>query len=126
MESPKIDTPTSSGSDFRANVFPGCRIFSEPEWLSLAGSLRLSERELEIVQRIFDDQTQAAAASQLGISPHTVHTYLERLYRKLDVNTRCAAVIRVLAEYLRQHPGSRVAAVDDTHAAHSRGPRAAP
>lgn len=121
MESSKTGTSTSSGPASRANVFPGRRIFSDRAWLSLARSLRLSDRELEIVQCIFDDQSQAATARQLGISPHTVHTHLERLYRKLNVSTRCAAVILVFAEYLSQHSGSGLPGVHGTRAAHSRG-----
>ena len=67
------------------------------------------ERGLEIVQCIFDDRTEAGMARQLGISAHTIHTHLERLYRKLGVSTRCAAVVCVFVEYFKQHPTARAA-----------------
>ena len=41
---------------------------------------------------------ELAIASDLGISQHTVHTYLERVYRKLAVGSRVALVVRVMAE----------------------------
>lgn len=79
----------------------GRNILSPGEWKTLSGTLELSRREAEIVQCLFDDETEAAVAMELGISPHTVHTHLERLYRKLGVASRCAAVVRVFGEYLR-------------------------
>ena len=39
---------------------------------------------------------------KVSISTHTVCTHLGRLYRKLEVTSRCAAVVRVFAEYLNQ------------------------
>lgn len=77
----------------------GRQVLSPAEWASIAGALRLSPRELDVVQCIFDDHTEAAMARQLAISVHTVHTHVERLYRKLGVSTRCGAAIRVFAEY---------------------------
>ncbi len=77
----------------------GRQVLSPAEWALIAGALRLSPRELDVVQCIFDDHTEAAMARRLAISVHTVHTHLERLYRKLGVSTRCGAAIRVFAEY---------------------------
>jgi DNA-binding CsgD family transcriptional regulator len=63
-------------------------------------SLYLSAQQLQIVQGIFDDQTEAAIANDLKISPHTIHTYCERLYRKLGVTGRVRLTLRVIDEYL--------------------------
>ena len=54
-------------------------------WKVIANSLRISDRELQIIQGIFDDRKEFAIADELTISVHTVHTHLERLYRKLGV-----------------------------------------
>ena len=102
--SPRSGPGTSIGSGS-----PGRSIFSDRQWLSLAGSLQLSDRELEIIQCIFDDDTEAGMARELGISAHTIHTHLERLYRKLGVASRCAAVVSVFVEYFNQHPARRAA-----------------
>ena len=102
-----VNSSASSGpKTSRANARPGRSVLSKRQWLSLARALPLSERELEIVQCIFDDHTGPAMARQLGISVHTINTHMERLYRQLGVNTRSAAVVCVFAEHLNQHsPG---------------------
>jgi DNA-binding CsgD family transcriptional regulator len=56
------------------------------------------------MQAVFDDQKETAIAANLGISTHTVHTHLERLYRKLRVSSRVSLVVRVVAEYLSNPP----------------------
>jgi len=55
---------------------------------------------LQIIQGIFDDKKEFAIAAELTISVHTVHTHLERLYRKLGVRTRIGLILCILAEYL--------------------------
>lgn len=77
-------------------------LFSDEEWDAISDSLRLCPRELQVVQGIFADQTKRQIASLLRISHHTIHTYLIRIYRKLDVNSRCELLLEVFAEYRRQ------------------------
>jgi DNA-binding CsgD family transcriptional regulator len=78
----------------------GRTLLSDDQWRLMRLSLRLSARELQIVQCIFDGQIEAAIALRLGISAHTVHTYMRRLYRKLGVRDRCELLVRVFAAYL--------------------------
>ncbi len=81
---------------------PGGReVLTISQWTAVGLSLRLSPRELQIAQSVFDDQKEAAIADDLGISAHTVHTHLERLYRKIGVHGRTTMAVRVLAEHLR-------------------------
>jgi DNA-binding NarL/FixJ family response regulator len=82
-------------------------MFSDSIWRLLAGSLELSQREFQILQAVFDDQKESAIAANLGISSHTVHTHLERLYRKLGVTSRVTLVSRVFVEYLWLEEGHR-------------------
>ena len=79
----------------------GSTMFSEQAWAELTRSLTLSPRELQIVRSIFDGRTEFAAASDIGISPHTVHTYIERLHRKLAVPDRVGLILRVTDEFLK-------------------------
>jgi DNA-binding CsgD family transcriptional regulator len=67
----------------------------------------LSERERQIAEAVFDDQKESVIAVHLGISSHTVHTHLERLYRKLGVTSRVTLVSRVFVEYLWLQEGHR-------------------
>jgi DNA-binding CsgD family transcriptional regulator len=69
-------------------------------WSLLGDSLRLSERELQIVQGIFEDKKQESIAFSLGISPHSVNTYIQRIYGKLRIGSRPQLIVRVMSEYL--------------------------
>jgi DNA-binding NarL/FixJ family response regulator len=52
----------------------------------------LSKRETEILQKVAYGATTKAVADDLGISPHTVKTHLERIFEKLGANDRAQAV----------------------------------
>ena len=79
-------------------------ILSYDAWKVIAKSLRISDRELQIIQGIFDDRKEFAIADELKISMHTVHTHLERLYRKLGVSSRAGLILCILSEYLSSFP----------------------
>jgi DNA-binding CsgD family transcriptional regulator len=78
----------------------GAVMFSKKAWDEIARSLKLSERELQIIKDIFDDRTEFAIAAHYGVSPHTIHTYCGRLYHKLAVTDRLKLVLRVTDEFL--------------------------
>ncbi len=78
----------------------GSDVFTVNEWQSLAEELHLSGRELQIVRHIFDDEKESMIARHLGMSPHTVHTHIGRLYRKLDTGSRCGLILRVFRRHL--------------------------
>jgi len=52
----------------------------------------LSKRETEILQKVAYGATTKSVADELGISPHTVKTHLERIFEKLGANDRAQAV----------------------------------
>ena len=76
-------------------------------WHSVGESLHLSSRELQIVRGIFDGGCEASIARDLDLSSHTIHSHLDRLYRKLHVSNRCALAVRIFSEYLTLHPPDR-------------------
>lgn len=79
------------------NGSPGRALLTRAEWDAAESALHLSGREREIAEAVFDDRTESAIARDLGISPHTVHTHVERLYRKLSVASRTQLVLRMVA-----------------------------
>lgn len=88
-------------------------LFTADEWLSLGSWLGISERELEVLQAVCDNLKDWAIAERLAISTHTVRTHLERLFRKLGVNTRTGLVVCAFKTYRRRLCGeSRRPAVD--------------
>lgn len=76
------------------------RLLPESTWQHIFASLKLSQREIEVVRCILEDIPEHRIADRLGISRHTVHTYTERLYRKLGVSSRVELTVRVFASFL--------------------------
>lgn len=100
-----MKTKTSKAETWRER---GSKILSEPAWAAVGGSLHLSKRHMEVVKGVFDNEKEAAIADDLGISQHTVHTHLDRIYEKLGVCSRQGLVQSILGEFLHltADPGS--------------------
>jgi DNA-binding CsgD family transcriptional regulator len=83
----------------------GSALFTAAEWYCLRVAFQLSRREIEMVQGVFDDRKDEQIAHRLAISRHTVNTYLQRLYKKLRVNSRPQLILKVVSEYLTHVAG---------------------
>ena len=57
----------------------------------------LSERETQILRCISEGGSNKEVARQLGISPSTVRTHVESMFRKLHCTTRAAATLKALS-----------------------------
>jgi DNA-binding CsgD family transcriptional regulator len=77
-----------------------CQFLSPQAWAVVGRALSLSDRELQITRCIFADCKENVIAQHLGVSPHTIHTHGERLYRKLGVTSRVDLVVRVVDVFL--------------------------
>lgn len=82
---------TSKGIDCGSSISP-------QGWRELADSIGLSRREVAVVQGVLADLHDGKIAATLGLSQHTVHTYLKRIRAKLGVSSRVRLVERILAE----------------------------
>jgi len=71
---------------------------AQPAPVDLQG---LTPREAEVLQWVAAGKTDRDIAAILGISPRTVHKHLERVYEKLGVETRTAAVMRAMGRGLQ-------------------------
>jgi len=60
-------------------------------------SLGLSRREAEVLVWVAEGKTNPEVALILGLSPRTVQTYVDRIFRKLGVETRTAAAAAAFA-----------------------------
>lgn len=85
-------------------------LVSARQWESISLALGLSSREFDVVRCVFDGRNELSIAHQLDISAHTVHTHLDRLYRKLGVTTRSELILRIFAAYVTMGRRRRVVA----------------
>ena len=60
----------------------------------------LSQRELEVLRQISLGASNKEAARALNISPSTVRTHVESVFRKLECSTRAAATLKALTSGL--------------------------
>ncbi len=60
----------------------------------------LSAREREVLQLVVDGLLKKEIAQQMGLSIHTVDSYLRRIYEKMHVQSRSGAVTKALRERL--------------------------
>jgi DNA-binding NarL/FixJ family response regulator len=63
---------------------------------SISPSENLSQREQEVLECLSQGFLYKEIAEKLGISYETVHTYIRRIYEKLQVRTRTEAVAKFL------------------------------
>ena len=59
-------------------------------------AVRLTAREADVLRLIARGLTYAQVAEQLGMSAHTVTSHVKNAYRKLDVHSGPAAVMRAI------------------------------
>jgi len=62
----------------------------------IKSAVRLTNRELDVIRLIARGCTYGQAAARLGVSLHTVTTHIKNCYRKLDVHSGAAAVMRAV------------------------------
>lgn len=67
----------------------------------------LTPRELSVVRLLSGGCSYGEVALRLGISPHTVVTHIKNAYRKLEVHTAAAAVMRAVQLGLLEVTGSQ-------------------
>ena len=95
LHSPAMPSERHARSKLR-----GAPLLSDHAWLEIGAKLGLTKRELQIVQSVFDNLPEAGIAKSLHISEHTVHTHLNRLFKKLTVTTRTELVLRIMEQMI--------------------------
>jgi len=58
--------------------------------------VRLTPREADVIGLIARGCTYSQVAERLGVSAHTVATHIKNAYRKLEVHSAAAAVMRAV------------------------------
>ena len=73
---------------------------SDLEWAEISDYMRFSGRESEIARLILFGYNEETVATRLSISIHTVHSHVERLYRKLGIGSRGHLIIKLFESYV--------------------------
>lgn len=63
-------------------------VFDPQRWCVVVERLRLSKREAAVATLCLDSHSVSEMGAMLGLSPHTVRSHLERIYRKAGVTNR--------------------------------------
>ena len=85
------------------------------DWDAICAELGLSPREIQVGRAILANMPDSRIAATLGISVHTVHTHLERMYRKLKCNNRYQVALVFFAAFVRRANGAPFPAPTSTH-----------
>jgi DNA-binding CsgD family transcriptional regulator len=78
---------------FSRRPHPGCFLLLVDE--ATEHEDHLSAREHQVAQWVAEGKSNEEIAIILGISAHTVKNHLERIFRKLGVENRCAAAVAI-------------------------------
>ena len=108
-----LNPSTNRTHDGRPTVLPDLMQFpmnfhslTSNQWDQVAKRLRLTPREREVCELLFQCKTRRETAEHLGISERTVRGYMEQLHTKLAVNCRVGVVLRIIQvrDNFSQHP----------------------
>jgi DNA-binding CsgD family transcriptional regulator len=61
----------------------------------LLAAYRFTRAEMRLVEQLLAGHTPAEAAQELGVTIHTVRTYLKRLYQKVGVKSQATLIRRL-------------------------------
>jgi DNA-binding NarL/FixJ family response regulator len=73
------------------------RVSGRPEFLPAPGTSGITRREADVLRMLACGCTYLKASERLGVSLHTVTTHIKSAYRKLEVHSAGAAVMRAVA-----------------------------
>jgi len=83
-----------------SNQVPGSSVIPIHAWLCLREAMRLSDRELQIIQAVFDDREFELLARDLVITTEVAYRAMQKIYVKLQIGSRAELIVRVMSEYL--------------------------
>lgn len=91
-----IQDVTKGGSPMTTHIARKVVLSFQKPSASNAATENLSQREQEVLDALAQGLIYKEIAEKLGISYETVHTYIRRIYEKLQVRTRTEAVAKFL------------------------------
>ncbi len=86
-----------SASELRYSVIPT----TADEWEQVRRWLGLSERQLELIQKLILGDKLELVALDMKLGHGTIKTYQQRIYHKLGVSERCQMMLAVANAHLQ-------------------------
>jgi DNA-binding CsgD family transcriptional regulator len=88
---------TGSGPSYRAVTLVESERRLVVEREALGTLFRFTRAELRLAEQLIAGMTPSEAAKELGVTIHTVRTYLKRLYQKVGVKTQAGLLLALLS-----------------------------
>jgi DNA-binding NarL/FixJ family response regulator len=95
-------TATTTGllaEEIPSEFFVENGIFSRAEWEELSEKLGLSPRQAQVASLLMRGLADKQIAMNLDISTHTLRTYLDRMFTKMQVSDRCELIVHIFREF---------------------------
>jgi DNA-binding NarL/FixJ family response regulator len=94
----EVLAPPNPGEDFLSGV----------EWVTLAGVVRLTTREIVVATLLLHGRTRKSIGHRLKVSPETVRVHIDALFDKFRVKDRLGLALRIarMREVLQAAPES--------------------
>lgn len=73
-------------------------LFDKQQWSRMRRRYNLTPREVEVAELLCRGLTSSEVASEVRITSGTVKTHIRNIYRKMQVNSKIAMLLRFLAE----------------------------
>jgi DNA-binding NarL/FixJ family response regulator len=86
-------------------------LLNRKQWLYVQNRYNLTPREYEIAELICQGMRNGSIAKKLRIKPGTVKTHIRNIYRKVQVKSRIAMLLRFVieAQEISSRYGAKVA-----------------
>ena len=85
-----------------ARAHPGDNLLPQRAWEHIAVEFDLSAREIEVARLVFTGKSREEIAAELGCSVGSVRTYIDRVFKKLQVEDRLPMALRIVRVHLEQ------------------------
>lgn len=87
---------TRLGIDMKFQV---ADVFTKSEWEELTTQLNFSPQQIQVVHCLLEGMGDKQIAATMGISEHTVRTYLGRIFTKQEVQNRNELLVGIFRQF---------------------------
>lgn len=88
--------PTRLPSELTMEQHPGADLLEAKDWHYVRERFSLSGRELHVARLVVEGKRRDEIALELGCAAASVRTYIDRIFRKLEVEDRLAMALQIV------------------------------